>query len=226
MLESVKKNERKIYMKRWRVPRGALVHYGRMLLGVAILSFGLFHIHDRSKITEGGVLGMMLFLQHWTGLSPSITGPVMDVVCYALGYRFLGKDFLKNALFSSFGFAVCYRIWESVGYQMPDLSAYPLVSALAGGLFVGVGVGLVVREGGASGGDDALAMVLAKKLRWPISRCYLSTDLAVLLLSLSYIPLGRIAYSLITVTISSFLIGKVQTVGKKEPAAAECDQPL
>lgn len=210
MLESVKKNERKIYMKRWRVPRGALVHYGRMLLGVAILSFGLFHIHDRSKITEGGVLGMMLFLQHWTGLSPSITGPVMDVVCYALGYRFLGKGFLKNALFSSFGFAVCYRIWESVGYQMPDLSAYPLVSALAGGLFVGVGVGLVVREGGASGGDDALAMVLSRFLKCPIERAYFATDFTVLMLSLTYIPFQNILYSLVTVTLSSFVIGRMQ----------------
>lgn len=197
-------------MNRRKEARAALVHYGRMLLGAAILSFGLFHIHDRSKITEGGVLGMMLLLQHWTGLSPSITGPVMDVACYALGYRFLGKSFLKNALFSSFSFAVCYRVWEFMGYQMPDLSAHPLLSALAGGLFVGVGVGLVVREGGASGGDDALAMVLSRWLKCPIERAYFATDFTVLLLSLTYIPLANILCSLVTVTLSSFVIGRMQ----------------
>lgn len=194
--------------------RAALAHYGRMLLGVAILSFGLFHVHDRSKITEGGVLGMMLLLQNWTGLSPSITGPVMDILCYALGYRFLGKAFLKNALFSSLAFAVCYRFWESVGYLAPDLSAHPLASALVGGVFVGVGVGLVVREGGASGGDDALAMVLSRLLRCPIERAYFATDFTVLLLSLSYIPVKNILFSLITVTLSSFVIGRVQSLGR------------
>ena len=136
------------------------------------------------------------------------------LLCYALGYRFLGKAFLKNALFSSLAFAVCYRFWESVGYLAPDLSAHPLVSALVGGVFVGVGVGLVVREGGASGGDDALAMVLSRVLRCPIERAYFATDFTVLLLSLSYIPVKNILFSLITVTLSSFVIGRMQNLGR------------
>ncbi|WP_367924021.1 YitT family protein [uncultured Ruthenibacterium sp.] len=187
-----------------------LAHYGIMLLGAAILSFGLFHVHDRTKITEGGVLGMMLLLQNWTGLSPSLTGPCMDFLCYLLGLRFLGKDFLKNAIFSSLAFAVCYRIWEFFGYLMPDLSSFPLVAAVVGGIFVGVGVGLVVREGGASGGDDALAMVISRFLKCPIERAYFATDFTVLLLSLSYIPVKNILFSLVTVTLSSFIIGRMQ----------------
>ena len=55
--------------------------------------------------------------------------------------------------------------------------------------------------------------------RWPISRCYLFTDLAVLLLSLTYIPFARIVYSLVTVTISSVVIGRVQRLGVRAPEA-------
>ena len=40
--------------------------------------------------------------------------------------------------------------------MLPDLSAYPLAAALLGGMFVGIGVGIIVRQGGSSGGDDAL----------------------------------------------------------------------
>lgn len=87
---------------------------------------------------------------------------------------------------------------------------YPLLAAVFGGLFVGVGVGLIVRTGGSSGGDDALALTIAHVTRCRLSRAYLVTDLTVLALSLTYIPAGRIAYSLVTVTVSSFLIEFIQ----------------
>ena len=56
----------------------AVVRYGGLLLGTAILSFGLYNIHSQASITEGGVLGLQLLIQHWFGISPSIIGPVMD----------------------------------------------------------------------------------------------------------------------------------------------------
>ena len=201
-------------------------NYLTIMLGAAILAFGIYNVHRQAGITEGGVLGMTLLLDRWFGISPAVGDLVMDIICYAVGYKVLGGAFARYSLVATCSFALSYGVYEMFPPLLPDLSAHPLVAAVLGAVFVGVGVGLAVRVGGACGGDDALAMVLAKKLRWPISRCYLSTDLAVLLLSLSYIPLGRIAYSLITVTISSLLIGKVHTVGKKEQAAAECDKPL
>ena len=65
---------------------------------------------------------------------------------------------------------------------------------------------LIVRQGGSSGGDDALALVIHKVTGWRLSRAYLFTDLTVLFASLSYIPFRRIAFSLVTVTVSSLLI--------------------
>lgn len=183
--------------------------YCTLLLGSAILAFGLFNIHSQSMITEGGVLGMTLLLSHWFNISPGITGPVMDLTCYFIGYRMLGRSFLKYALVASAGFAVFYNMFESIGPLLPNMGGTPIVAAVAGGLFVGVGVGLVVRSGGASGGDDALALVIAKVFGCNISRAYLATDVAVLMLSLSYIPVHKILCSLITVTISSFIIGRI-----------------
>ena len=83
---------------------------------------------------------------------------------------------------------------------------------------LGVGVGLGVRMGGASGGDDALAMSIEKLTGIGIQWVYLVEDLIVLTLSLSYIPLRRIAYSLLTVILSGQLIG---LVAKKKPAAPD-----
>lgn len=200
--------------------RRELFRYAQLLLGSAILAFGLFNVHSQSRITEGGVLGTTLLLQHWFGISPSISEAVLDVCCYLLGLKYLGKSFLRYALTATGGFALSYALFEHMGYMLPSMLDQPLLAAVVGGLFVGVGVGLVVRVGGAAGGDDALALVIAKLLHWPVSRAYLFTDLVVLLLSLTYIPLQNIACSLVTVTLSSFIIGKIHTLGKKDEAIA------
>lgn len=190
-----------------------------IVLGACILSFGLYNIHERTGVTEGGVLGMTLLLQHWFGLSPAITSPVMDIACYLLAWHFLGNAFAKYAVAASLAFAASHALWEQFPPLLPDLSTFPMAAAILGALFVGLGVGLVVRIGGACGGDDALALTIAHVSRWPISRCYLFTDLAVLLLSLTYIPFARIVYSLVTVTISSVVIGRVQRLGVRAPEA-------
>ena len=54
--------------------------YAMLLAGAAILTFGLYNVHSRCSITEGGVLGMTLLVQHWFGISPAITEVVLDVI--------------------------------------------------------------------------------------------------------------------------------------------------
>lgn len=189
--------------------RKCLGHYGLLLLGSSILTFGLFNIHSQCKITEGGVLGLTLLLHHWFDISPAISGPCMDVLCYVAGLAVLGGAFFKNAIFSSACFFLFYGQFERLGYVLPDMSGYPLIAAVLGGIFVGVGVGIIVREGGASGGDDALGLIIAKVSHLSIGKSYFITDFVVLALSLSYIPVRNIGFSLITVTISSIIIEKL-----------------
>jgi uncharacterized membrane-anchored protein YitT (DUF2179 family) len=186
--------------------------YLQAVLGAAILSFGLYNVHSQSGVTEGGVLGMTLLIKHWLGISPAFTGFVLDAICYLVGFRFLGTSFAKYSLVSSVSFALFYRAFEQFPPLFPGIGELPLLAAVLGALFVGVGAGLVVRTGGACGGDDALALSIAHVTHWPIARAYLFTDLTVLALSLTYIPFSRIFYSLITVTLSSFLIGRIQNL--------------
>lgn len=187
-------------------------HYLTLLCGAAILSFGLYNVHSQSSITEGGVLGMTLLLCHWFGISPSVSGLVMDFTCYFIGWRVLGNSFLKNAMFASCCFSLSYRVWEGFGYLLPSFADSPLFAAVIGAVFVGTGVGIVVKKGGASGGDDALALAISKLSGCRIAQAYLITDITVLTLSLSYIPLQKIVFSLVTVTLSSFIIDRIQNI--------------
>ncbi len=186
------------------------------ILGGAILAFGLYHIHSVSGVTEGGSLGLTLLLDHWFGLSPAITGFVMNVICYGIGWRTLGFRFIVYSAVATASFSVVYAICEQFPPLGVPLAVMPLAAALLGALFVGVGVGVCVKAGGAPTADDAIAMSLAKLLKLKkMETVYLVSDLAVLLLSLSYIPWNRILYSLVTVILSGKIIGIIQRFPQK-----------
>ena len=153
-----------------------------LVLGTAILSFGIHNIHQRAAITEGGVIGLVLLMNHWLGIPASIASPLLDFVCYALAFKFLGLNFILTAAVASVSLAGFYRLWESFPPMLPDLTPWPLAAALL----------------------------------WKLARSYLFTDLVVLGASLSYIPARRIAFSLVTVTVSSLLIDWVQGLGHDE----------
>lgn len=187
-----------------------------LLLGAMICSFGIHNIHQRTNITEGGVIGLMLLIEHWLQISPAYITPILDIACYGLALRFLGVNFIKLSVIATLFISGFYKIWEQFPYMLPDLSDNPLAAAILGGIFVGVGVGLIVKQGGSSGGDDALALTISHITRWKLSRSYLFTDLVVLGLSLSYIPVSRIVFSLITVTVSSNLIDWIKEYKTKK----------
>ena len=90
------------------------------------------------------------------------------------------------------------------------VAASSLAAALAGAVFVGLGCGLCIRVGGAACGDDGLAMSISDKLNIKIEYVYFFFDFTILALSLTYIPLRRILYSLVTVMLSSKIVGIVQ----------------
>ncbi len=189
-----------------------------ILLGAMICSFGIHNIHQRTNITEGGMIGLMLLLERWLHISPAYITPVLDIGCYLLAFKCLGGQFIKISAISTLFISGFYKIWEAFPPMLPDLSAHPLAAAILGGLFVGIGVGLIIRQGGSSGGDDALALTISHTFGWRLSRSYLFTDLVVLALSLTYIPARRIVFSLVTVTISSYLIDWVKEFGSSRNA--------
>ena len=180
------------------------------LLGSFILAFGLYHVHSFSGVTEGGQLGLALLLDHWFHISPALSTAVVNAVCYWIGWRNLGKPFIAHSAVATAGFSLCYRILQQFPPLWPELADMPLAAAMLGALFVGLGCGLCVRVGGAVCGDDGLVMSISQKWNIKIEYVYFFFDFSVLALSLSYIPAKRILYSLITVLLSSKLIGLVQ----------------
>lgn len=187
----------------------------------AFQAFGIYHVHAAADITEGGVLGLTLLLEYWFHISPAISSFILNTACFAFGLHTLGKGFILSSFIAALGYSAGYALWEQFPPIWPAIADFPLIAAILGALFIGIGAGLCVRAGGATTGDDALAMSLSHLTRVPIQWIYLVSDVTVLLLSLSYIPFGRILYSLITVTLSGQIIGWIQRIPhrKEDPHA-------
>lgn len=177
-----------------------------IIIGASILSFGSYNFNYQNNVTEGGVLGLLLLMQQIFNISPSITSVIIDFSLFAIGTKFFGKRFLLYSVLSTITFSTTYKIWESVGFLIPSFTNNMLIASILAGIGVGVGVGLVVRGGGASGGDDVIALLGNKLLKLKVNHVYLATDSIVLFMSLVYLDIKQIFFSIIAVTISGKII--------------------
>lgn len=183
---------------------------------MGILAFGMFNIHSRCDITEGGVLGLTLLVYRWFGISPGITSFIVDGTLFCTGILFFGKRFLAGSLMASVCYSCWYLLFEHIGPAIPSLNDHLLIAAIAGAVFVGIGVGIVVRHSIAAGGDDALALIINKKYSIELKKVYITSDAVILLLSLSYINIRSIVFSLISVVISGYIIDQIHGIKIRE----------
>ena len=82
------------------------------VLGSAILAFGLYHIHNFAGVTEGGILGAVLLLQYWLGVSPAWSSLIINALCYLIGWRVLGRDFILYSIVAGGAFSLAYAVCE------------------------------------------------------------------------------------------------------------------
>ena len=188
------------------IKKGTLKSILLIMIGATILSFGSYNFNYQNNVTEGGVLGLLLLLQHVFNISPSVTSLVIDFSLFAIGSKFFGKKFLLYSILSTTTFSSTYKIWEKIGFLVPSFTNNMLIASILAGIGVGIGVGLVVRGGGASGGDDVIALLGNKLLKLKVNHVYLVTDAIVLLMSLVYLDIKQVFFSIIAVTISGKII--------------------
>lgn len=199
--------------------RRSLKDISLILIGSTILAFGVYNFYYLNSITEGGVLGIILLLKNIFGFDVSVAGAILDIALLIMGFKMFGKKFFVYSVGASVGFSVLYDIFETVGPLVPQMGMF--TSAVLGGLSVGIGCGIMMRVGCASGGDDALAMIISKVTSLKLSTVYLITDGIVLLLSVSYIPAVQLVYSIVAVLISGKTIDFIYGLGRNKSVEVE-----
>lgn len=199
--------------------RRSLKDISLILIGSTILAFGVYNFYYLNSITEGGVLGIILLLKNIFGVDISIAGAFIDIALFIVGFKMFGKKFFVYSVGASIGFSVLYDIFEAVGPLVPQMGMF--TSAVLGGLSIGLGCGIIMRVGCAAGGDDALAMIVSKITSLKLSTVYLITDGVVLVLSISYIPVMQLIYSIVAVLISGKTIDFICGLGRNSSVEIE-----
>jgi uncharacterized membrane-anchored protein YitT (DUF2179 family) len=158
--------------------------YGLIVLGTFILSIGYVYFITPYKIVPGGVYGVSIVLHHSFGLPVGLIAllfniPLVIVGLRQLGPRFGAKTFTAFILTSFFVDLLSY-----FSGMEPLVENNALLSAVFGGVFMGVGVGLIFKSRATSGGTDVLAMIIGKHNRMPLGQLMIMIDSVVVIVGL------------------------------------------
>lgn len=148
----------------------AFIALGAFIFALAI---NLFVIPN--ELGEGGVTGVTIILFYIWQLSPGLMNLVINAFLLIIGYKFLDKTTtiytILAVAFNSF-FLHLTADWRIDSSEI-------MINTIFGGLFTGVGIGLIIRAGGTTAGTVILARIANKYLDWNISYGLLFFDLIV-----------------------------------------------
>lgn len=177
-----------------------------IILGTIIVSFGLVHFNMQNKLAEGGLTGISLILYFNFGISTSVSYFIMNIPLFILGLVFLGRKAMMYTLLGIISMSFWLGFFEANHFDIP-LNDDLMLAALYAGLFSGVGLGLVFKYGGTTGGTDIIAKLGSKFFGWKKGTTLFAIDIFVLILSLlTYQSYREIMYTLVAVFIATRII--------------------
>jgi uncharacterized membrane-anchored protein YitT (DUF2179 family) len=176
-----------------------------IMFGSFVLAAGFYHIHVQNNLAEGGFMGIALLFKQLFNISPSITTILLDIPIILFGARLLGKRLAVKTVIGAVSFSVFYSLMEKYSPFVINLSQHLFVAAVLGGVMVGFGIGLILRYGGATGGDDILSIILSKFSKLSIGKVYFLFDALVLVLSLLYLSWNQVAYTVLSVAVCAYI---------------------
>jgi uncharacterized membrane-anchored protein YitT (DUF2179 family) len=169
-----------------------------MLLGSALASIGLEIFLIPNKIIDGGMTGISIMASHLTKLPLGLFIFMLNLPFLIIGYKQIGKTFAISTLFS----VICLSIGVSFLHPIPGLTNDILLAAVFGGIILGIGVGIIIRNGGSLDGTEIIAIILDKRTAFSIGEIVMFFNLFILGGSGFIFGWDRAMYSLIAYFIA------------------------
>lgn len=181
-----------------------------ILIGSAIFSFGFVHFNMQNQLGEGGFSGITLILYFTLNWDPALMNLLLNIPMFILGWRLLGKKSFIYTIIGTLSVSVFLKIFQIYEVDMNLQDDLFLVSLFAG-VFVGIGLGIVFRFGGTTGGVDILARLANKYLGWSMGKTMFGFDFFVILLSwMTFLDARSMMYTLVAVYVGGRVIDLVQ----------------
>ena len=194
-----------------RINKATFIDLLMIALGCAIYGISLDMISVPNKLADGGLSGISLILRHFWGINMGLSTLILNIPLILLGYRFMGKRLLAYTIWGTVSLSFFLWFWRSVPIiKQLDLEHDLFLSAISAGVLSGIGLGLVFRYNGTSGGTDIIARICQIKFGISSGKMLLFCDAVVLFASLSYLDIQHMMYTLLASFILSRAMDTVQ----------------
>lgn len=186
-----------------------------IVIGNLILAFGLCAFVTPVGLISGGASGIGIAVKSITGINISYTVYVINFIMFVIGFIFLGKKFAYGTLLSTFLYPTFIALFERIP-QLTNITNDILLSALYGGLCIGLGLGLVLRVGASTGGMDIPPLLVNKKTGISVAWLINIFDCGILLLQVIFCPITieAVLYGITVVIITTIVVDKVIILGE------------
>ncbi len=198
--------------KWWKYARHILV----VMMGNAIAAASSACFILPNNLVIGGTTGIGIFVGHfWNENAVSIVALIANIILYVIGVFLLGKKFAMSTLLGTVLYPVFMGLFSmAIGDRI--LTDDKLLACICGGLFMGIGIGIVVREGASTGGTDIPPLILNKYFGLPVSVGVWIVDLTIVFMQAFTMSIETALYGLFTVLMYSFVIDAVSPIGRKK----------
>jgi uncharacterized membrane-anchored protein YitT (DUF2179 family) len=183
-----------------------IFHFCVITIGACIAAMGLQLFLMPVNILDGGVVGVSFIINYLTKLPMGLVIVVLNIPFFILGYRQMGKSFVIKATYAMILFSVMLEVLEPL-----DATYDELLATVFGGIFLGLGVGLVLKCGGCIDGTEAAALLISKKTRLSVGQIILGINIVIYSVAGCLFGLDRAMYSLITYFITSKVVDMIET---------------
>ena len=189
-----------------------LKNYGILTVGAFVYAFGIAVFLDPNHLAPGGVSGISIILNSFIPIGTGVWIFAINIPLMILGLIVFKFHFLMGTLYATaLSSAIIEVIARAFSHLIPDMHDHLLIAAAAGGVMVAIGIGLVFRGGGSTGGFDIVVKLLRRKFR------HLKTGILYLVLDVTVIAISAIAfhdvlvamYAVVTVFTNSTVLDMV-----------------
>lgn len=189
-------------MRSYSSVRWLLVIVGAIFAAVAIELFLL-----PNNIIDGGIIGISLILNRITSINFGLLVFLLNIPFLYIGYKHLGKSFFVYSLLGIIGLAATEAILHQ--FHFAPITDTPLLATIFGGLLLGIGVGIVIRNGGAMDGTEILSLLITKRLPFTVGECVLVFNIFVFAWAVFVFGIENAMYSVLTYYVAAKAIDTV-----------------
>ncbi|TQR19760.1 YitT family protein [Psychrobacillus vulpis] len=181
-----------------------------IIIGSAIYSFGFVHFNMQNELGEGGFAGITLILYFVFKWDVALMNLLLNIPMFIIGWKLLGRKVFAYTVIGTVSVSIFLKIFQIYEIQI-GLKDDMFLASLFAGVFVGVGLGIIFRFGGTTGGVDIIARLAHKYIGWSMGKTMFLFDAFVILLSwLTFLDERSMMYTLVAVFVGARVIDFVQ----------------